>query len=167
MEHGPFSSMIYPFKIFGNRDFPRRTVKLPEAKIQGKNNVWKTGSLSNLPQPQNPEKYREQNHKSSGKISQTNHWTTRSFFFTSPFGLQDNHMVRLFREAGAIIVGTTAMTEFGVTPLGCRGSTMGSSHKGKTKMVSGSSETWIFLENSPHWLLNIVDIDDFSSHKMH
>ena len=27
-------------------------------------------------------------------------------------------MVRLFREAGAIIVGTTAMTEFGVTPLG-------------------------------------------------
>ena len=36
MEHGPFSSMIYPFKIFGNRDFPRRTVKLPEAKIQGK-----------------------------------------------------------------------------------------------------------------------------------
>lgn len=31
---------------------------------------------------------------------------------------KDNHMVHLFREAGAIIVGTTAMTEFGVTPLG-------------------------------------------------
>ena len=31
---------------------------------------------------------------------------------------QDNTVVRLFREAGAIIVGTTAMTEFGVTPLG-------------------------------------------------
>eukprot|EP00438_Fugacium_kawagutii_P020341 Skav209397 [mRNA] locus=scaffold962:63274:70723:- [translate_table: standard] len=30
----------------------------------------------------------------------------------------DNNVVRLFREAGAIIVGTTAMTEFGVTPLG-------------------------------------------------
>jgi hypothetical protein len=41
MEHGPFSSMIYPFKIFGNRDFPRRTVKLPEAKIQGKNKCLK------------------------------------------------------------------------------------------------------------------------------
>eukprot|EP00913_Durusdinium_trenchii_P028539 g26767.t1 len=31
---------------------------------------------------------------------------------------QDNNIVRLFREAGAVIVGTTAMTEFGVTPLG-------------------------------------------------
>jgi len=31
---------------------------------------------------------------------------------------KDNTVVRLFREAGAIIVGTTAMTEFGVTPLG-------------------------------------------------
>jgi hypothetical protein len=55
------------------------------------------------------------------------------FFFTSPFGLQDNHMVRLFREAGAIIVGTTAMTEFGVTPLGCRGSTMGSTPQGENE----------------------------------
>ncbi|CAK9055017.1 unnamed protein product [Durusdinium trenchii] len=31
---------------------------------------------------------------------------------------KDNNIVRLFREAGAVIVGTTAMTEFGVTPLG-------------------------------------------------
>ena len=31
-------------------------------------------------------------------------------------------MVRLFRDAGAIIVGSTAMTEFGVTPLGRPGS---------------------------------------------
>ncbi|CAJ1420865.1 unnamed protein product [Effrenium voratum] len=30
----------------------------------------------------------------------------------------DCNVVRLFREAGAIIVGSTAMTEFGVTPLG-------------------------------------------------
>ena len=31
---------------------------------------------------------------------------------------QDDNTVRLFREAGAILVGTTVMTEFGVTPLG-------------------------------------------------
>ena len=31
---------------------------------------------------------------------------------------EDDNTVRLFREAGAIILGTTVMTEFGVTPLG-------------------------------------------------
>ena len=31
---------------------------------------------------------------------------------------EDDNIVRLFREAGAIILGTTVMTEFGVTPLG-------------------------------------------------
>ena len=31
---------------------------------------------------------------------------------------EDDNVVRLFREAGAIILGTTVMTEFGVTPLG-------------------------------------------------
>ena len=42
-------------------------------------------------------------------------------FFHPRSVLQNNYVVQLFRDAGAIIVGTTAMTEFGVTPLGCQG----------------------------------------------
>ena len=41
-----------------------------------------------------------------------------SFIISALWKMICSQVVKLFREAGAVIVGTTAMTEFGVTPLG-------------------------------------------------
>ena len=53
-------------------------------KFRGKTTVWKTGSLSNLPQPQTPEKSRERKKSilSSGKISLKQITVDNSFFFS-------------------------------------------------------------------------------------